>query len=611
MERTKFNNKKTEILEDNETEIERQHRYVESLKAKGAASFSLVATEAFVQGMRDSGYRSTATAIDEFIDNSIQAQASRIDILYELEKQQKKGAISKIAIIDNGHGMEPDMIRAAVLWGGTHRANDRSGFGRYGFGLPSAAVSISKQYEVYSKTNGHNAGWHKVIIDLPDICAGRHTNKEGIVVAPEAQKADLPDFIADFLGDRELKHGTVILLNTPDRLSTGYVKPASFHNKIMKHLGVTYRYMIRICPIYVNNEKVEPVDPLFLDPAARFYDVCNGILAEKREPLNFEVKTGDGEKTGWVRMRFSYMPYGFQIGDKEDKHKRNERFPIMKENNGYFIITRAGRQIDIIDKANFPKEAYNKTIVNNDRNWAVEVDFDPVLDEEFGITVNKQQVNISDRMWAIFDSQGIGPMMKALWQKYQKESQENKAKKDSEEAESEVKESESVMTEAEKFIRKPKKSSPEKESQAKQRVDEEAESKAKETGESKEEHIKKLLKHIKERPYKVMFENKEGMPFFRVEQFGAQKRLHINGAHRFYTDLYSPATPRSKTALELLLFAIGSCEIESIGDMETFYKVEKIEWSNRLDLFLTTLDKYDPIRDSESAADAIIESEAV
>ena len=39
---------------------QRQHKYVEELKKKGDASFSLVATETFVEGMRDSGYNPRA-----------------------------------------------------------------------------------------------------------------------------------------------------------------------------------------------------------------------------------------------------------------------------------------------------------------------------------------------------------------------------------------------------------------------------------------------------------------------------------------------------------------------------------------------------------------------
>ena len=52
--------------------------------------------------------------------------------------------------------MEPDMIRAAVLWGGTHRPNDRRGFGRYGFGLPSAAVSVTRRYHVIQNRLAEN-----------------------------------------------------------------------------------------------------------------------------------------------------------------------------------------------------------------------------------------------------------------------------------------------------------------------------------------------------------------------------------------------------------------------------------------------------------------------
>jgi hypothetical protein len=61
-------------------DLERQRRYVKELQARGD-DFPLVATESFVRGMRDSGYKSTATAINEFIDNAIQAQADQVDIV--------------------------------------------------------------------------------------------------------------------------------------------------------------------------------------------------------------------------------------------------------------------------------------------------------------------------------------------------------------------------------------------------------------------------------------------------------------------------------------------------------------------------------------------------
>jgi hypothetical protein len=589
-----------------ETDYELQHRYVETLRKKGDASFSLVAAEAFVEGMRDSGYKSTGTAIDEFVDNSIQAQAQHVDVLYEVGiSEENKHEVSNIAIIDDGHGMEPDMIRAAVLWGGTHRANDRTGFGRYGFGLPSAAVSISKHYEVYSRTDGFE--WHRVVIDLPEICMGKYTNSKGIVVAPPSEKTDLPDFVKQYLRNRKLTHGTAILLSNPDRLTTGYRRPSGFHKSTIQHLGLVYRHVLRNCALFINGERVQAVDPLFLDPSARFYDVGNSIFAEGREELQFEVKASNG-KVGRVKLRLSCMPIGFQNGGVVvDGRNNNQRFSIMADNNSYFIICRAGRQIDLVTHAHFPKDAYNKVIINYDRNWAVEIDFDPVLDEEFGITVNKQQVVISERLWAILDDQGVGQMVKALWESIGKARKQKKAAEQA--ADVSAKESEQIMSESEQFVRKAA-SSPEKEMKAKERVFEEAEKKSKETGKPKEVFLAEIAQQSKEHPNRVMLENREGAPFFRTEQFGAQKRLFINTAHEFFSDLYSgpDATPRVRTALELLLFAIGSCELDATGDLEIFYQMERAEWSKRLKVVLALLDRRDPVEDAESADSALSES---
>ena len=584
------------------TEHEKQHDYVETLKKKGAASFSLVAAEAFVEGMRDSGYKSTGTAIDEFLDNSVQAQAQRVDIIYTTTKPGNKGDISNIAIIDDGHGMEPDMIRASVLWGGTHRANNRFGFGRYGFGLPSAAVSICKRYSVYSM-NGDGA-WNRVVIDLPSICSGIHTNKEGIVVAPEPEKAELPEFVQAHLkkSKRTLKSGTVIVLDSPDRLTTGFRKPNGFHKAMLHHIGMTYRFVLRNCKVFVNDEEVQAIDPLFLEPSARFYDVGNGVMAEGRDPLIFEVKSNSGV-TGMVRLRFSYMPPGFQTS-KEGGKKTNERFPVMKENNAYFLVTRAGRQIDAVRQARFPKDQYNKSLQNNDRNWAVELDFDPTLDEEFGVTVNKQQISISDRMWDILESQSVGVMVKALWEQYAKDAKATAAKKDSDS--NQARTSEEVLQESEKFIKKPKTISPEKEEKAKERVVDDAKKEAEKQGKQLPEVIKEYIENTQKQPFKVLFESREGAPFFRPEQYGSQQRLHINTAHPFYGYFYdSPQSSKHvKDALELLLFTLGGCELDSTDEKELFYQTERNQWSERLNIALKLLDKRDPVEDQNAANDA-------
>jgi hypothetical protein len=572
------------------TDLESQHAYVEQISREGERGYALIAANTFVQGMRDSGYKSTATAIDEFGDNSYQSGANRVDVVYSTT--DKGQTIDAIAVIDDGHGMEPGMIRAAVLWGGTHRFNDRGGFGRYGFGLPSAAVSITQEYEVFSKVEGGE--WHKVCINLNEIAEGKLTNKSGLILAPEPMKAALPKFVSEALGERELKSGTVIHLVAPDRLTSGFRRPVSFEQKMLEHLGLVYRGILRLCQIFVNGKRVEPVDPLFLDPNGRYYDVDNGRKAEAQPSTEFKFANSRGEE-GTVRLRFSYMNPLFQRA--ADGKTLKTRMGIMKENNAYMIVTRAGRQIDLVTRTHFSKPADNITIINYDRNWAIELDFDPVLDEEFGITVNKQQVTLSERIWQKLADEKVPVIVKALRSRFKKETDDLKEETERQRA------SEEVMKEAAKFSTRPRnKPSDKKQERARQNARSEAKKKAEQTREPEQLVMQGLLEEYSARPFVIEFESLEGAPFYRVEQYGPQVRVWINRRHRFYTDIYSSADARLRSALELLLFTLGTCEVESEGDRELFYSVERTEWSRRLETVLALLDRHASVEDAGSAA---------
>lgn len=580
-------------------EVKKQKKYIEELKKGGDKAFALVVADAFVNGMRDSGYKSTATAIDEFVDNAIQAGAKMIHI-QRFDNPQKK--YSEVAIFDDGHGMEPDMIRAAILWGGTHRYNSRTLFGRYGFGLPSAAVSITTSYEVYSKVE--EGDWYKVRVNLKEIADGKLTNENGLVVAPKAEKTDIPNHILEVMGKKDVKRGTIIRLINPDRWATGFNRLSSFERKMKEHLGLIYRGLLDRINIMVNGDKVEMIDPLFLDPRCRFYDIGNSILAEGfQEPLEFEVKTSNDQEAGTVRMRFSYMHPKFQRDSIHKLHKG--RHSIMKENNAYFIVSRAGRQIDLIKNPNYTKDSDNITIVNHDWNWAIELDFDPILDEEFGITVNKQQVNISDRMWQILDDKDVPLIVKSMRKRFKSDTSDLDAQRSEESEESKV--SEAILAEEEKSrsaIDKAKSTEKVNSPRAKEKFNQDAQKEAEESGRPIEEILEEKSKKIESRPYVLEFEALEGAPFYRVEQYFTQKRLFLNTRHRFYTDIYnSPdSTSRLKAALELLLFVIGTRELEFLGEeMEEFYKNERITWSMRLSKILAKLDQIEPIQDAASA----------
>jgi hypothetical protein len=583
-------------------DLQQQHDYVAKLNREGF-SFPLIAAEAFVRGMRESGYKSTATAINELIDNAIQAQATRIDIvLGYLAGNKTKAKPDKIAVIDNGHGMEPDMIKAAAMWGGTHRENDRRGFGRFGFGLPSASVSVGKRFSVYSKTP--SGRWHLLVIDLEDIAAGKMTDNQGVTMVPHPQPTDLPDFVSQVLPDGDLPHGTIILLEKLDRLSNGYITTKAFRQNELQEVGVTYREVLRTTEMHVIDvgDKtvdvlVDAIDPLFLRADARYYDETD-IHADPLPELVFEVKpTEESPCAGLIRVRYAYFPPGFL---PEDSKADSPRLKVRKANTG-LIMMRNARQVDVVTVG--PKFS----VSNNDRHWCCEITFDATLDEDFGVTTNKQQIIMKDRIWQFLRANGVISAINQMRTRYAKDHGYSRGKTRQDEA----KQSEEIASEASKFlVRKPTKPSVAKEQKNKEAIDKEAERIARQENKPKEEVRAAIEADIEEKEYKVMFESDRG-EFYRVEQVGGQKRLYINTSHRFYSDVYNVpgATNRMRTALELLLLTLGVSELESEGDKEIFYRVERGEWTRRLETYLQLLDRRDPVADARAAA--TVEAESV
>ncbi len=602
-------------------DLKRQHEYAEELKQKGDEAFDLVATEAFVRGMRDSGYKSTATAIFEFIDNSEQAESDNIDILcVEGGVPKVKGGavpIHCLAVVDDGHGMEPDMMRAGVRWGGTHRENDREGLGRYGFGLPSAAVSMTEHYEVYSKLKGGD--WYKLEINLHDIAAGKLTNEKGQVVAPNPIKAELPKFIQTFLKKqrRTLDSGTVINIVNPDRLSTGYRRLSSLKQKLMQNIGLVYRNTLKDKRITVNGDQIQAIDPLFLTPGCMYHDIGNGVQSNALPSVVFSAKGNNG-RTGNIRMRFCVMDLNFtQVTDDGGNTKLHKpRFAVMTENHSFFIVTRAGRQIDLVTRTPLQRKPWSELKVlsaNYDKYWGVEIDFDPILDELFGITVNKQQVSISDDLWEIFENENLPALISSARRQSNKlrKKQEGDDTKPSPESK---RASEQIMQEAEKFqSTKRIKAIQDKAEATQPKIEIDAKKIAEEQKRPVADVVREILDETESKRYIVDFEFVEGAPFYRPELYGAQIRIWINKAHQFYSDIYNGpgSNPRLKTAIELLLMVLGVSENQAIGEKEMFYARERAEWSTELSSLLTLLDKTAPLIDAvEDQDDQSVEHNA-
>jgi hypothetical protein len=580
---SKSNGKRSSASTVTSIDLKKQREYSEKMTRSGF-DFSLVVGDAFVRGIRDIGYKHSGTALDELIDNAIQAEAEKIHVVFGFEGGSEKKP-DRLAVIDDGHGMDDVMIRLAVLWGGTHREDDRGGFGRYGYGLPSACVSQGMRFTVYSKTA--DGTWHSVTVDLQKIKDGEYTNEHGRIVIPPPSRATLPAWLETYVQtqySREgLAHGTIVEIEKVDRLTWKTEK--SLERNLLEHFGIAYRNFLREIELSVNGKRVEPCDPLFLTPGFRYYDIDDD-RAEALPPVMIEVKDANGV-VHLVKGRFSYMPATFQRKDKANpkggRENMNPRFPVMRDHKG-IIVLRNGRQIDLLTDCPWT------TFVTYDRNWGVEIDFPAALDEEFSITTSKQQIRLSERMWVILKEAGVYAAVEEMRRRFKRQRAELKAAEGEDPKRKRA--SEQAMEEAFKYkTRKPGGAPEDRVQESEAEFKREVERRARQAGVEPETIEAQLRAEVQGFPYKVRFETLPGAPFFRVAQMGGQKVLYLNTDHRFYTDIYAgPASdPGVRASMEVLLFVIGESELDSSGERRLFYQTERAEWSSRLNVVLDRL----------------------
>lgn len=602
--------------------IERQKAYVAREKSKGAAQ-GVVFQDAFIRGMRDLGYKDPAWAIAELIDNAVQAGANSVEIRLGFDKENATKAKnpSMIAIVDDGTGMHKDMIGYAVRWGGTDREDDRNGFGRFGYGLPSSCVSIACRYTVYSKVKGED--WHAVSIDLKKL-ADASSDPEETENLLMPKKVKVPAWLLDQrqvaldpedeqelaqpIDLRTLESGTIVVLEDLDRLRgmSGWTQVNKLRQRLLHRFGIIYRQWIPEVRITVDGVDCQAIDPLFLLPHARWVDETP-VKARKVIERAFDVLTRDGKATGTVKIRASYLHPQFSWATPENfasgaqKNKRWDQVLAPKHGLNGIMVCREGRQIDVV------QPSWTK-FQNLDIYTKIEIDFDPVLDEYFSITTSKQQIRIDEDMFEKLrtdgkNAGGLYKIVRDIRSEFTRDNDKLQAEMEKFEAEK-TKElpAATAMMEAERFKTRTPRVSPEAQKEAAQNLEEEIASRTKVTGKSEEEVRKQVEEEVKTRPWDIGVEAIEEGPFYIPRRMGAQKRIVLNTAHPFYTRLYSKASGDVKSALQVLLFVLADGEIDSDGHRAIFYKAERGFWSGQLAIALSSLTSQGSLDDEASSA---------
>jgi len=341
-----------------------------------ALSYAVVADAAFVAATRHSGYKSTAHAVAELVDNALQAGAKTVDIRISRSSDAQDGGL-ELAVIDDGGGMSPPALRQALQFGGSSRLNDRSGLGRFGMGLPNSSVSQARRVDVFSWQLPGESFYS--YLDVDEVISGT------------MRTIPLPT-LARPCGVGEVgtsKSGTVVAWRRCDRLDAR--RTATLEDRLTRVLGKLFRYFLwGGVRIFVNGRPVSPVDPLFLLRTAPI-----AVGAKYGDSLEYEVRVpGRDSRTSVVRVCFAELPVALWHALSAD-----EKRALGISGGAGVSIVRAGREVDY--------GWYfmgDKRRENYDDWWRCEVSFEPELDELFGIAHNKQQVSPTTELLALLSN---------------------------------------------------------------------------------------------------------------------------------------------------------------------------------------------------------------
>ena len=209
---------------------------------------------ALVESMRSLGY-SFKSAIADLIDNSVSAQAKKIDVFLTTSVRPV------LVILDDGRGMDWLELEEAMRYGSSNplKVREENDLGRFGLGLKSASLSQCRSLTVVSKKNGNIAcyAWKLDHVIETGAWSLLGYEKNEICKLPMMNKL------------HELNQGTYILLEDFDRVSvsTNNVNETltKFLDETIDHLALVFhRYLSEDLDIYVNCRKIEPRDPFLI-----------------------------------------------------------------------------------------------------------------------------------------------------------------------------------------------------------------------------------------------------------------------------------------------------------------------------------------------------------
>jgi hypothetical protein len=377
---------------------------------------------------RASGFKNTAYALAELIDNSFDANAKNVKIILIEKNNSGRRKVEEILILDDGDGMSEKVLQGALQFGNTTN-NDLNEVvrtrrkGKFGYGLPNASLSQCQNIGVYSWKKKDAVNY--VYLDLEELRVN-----ESIEIPP-VKPQQLPAYFEGVFSSLPTS-GTIISWKNCDRLS--HIRGESIVRNSLDVLGRLYRHLLAdgkkvefsIFEYMSNNHsyiqqgksiKLRPNDPLFLTKDS----VISGALWAE------SLSGGAVGKSAEVYEKFVTAPdkcmptsaplqdycHSFEFRWKGKVHKFQITTSVVlpdiqmpgqsrggstdvgkcygtKEAIGNISFVRADREIAAGHFGGF----YNRTVLEQ-RFWSIEIKFDADADDLLGVHNNKQGIEFT------------------------------------------------------------------------------------------------------------------------------------------------------------------------------------------------------------------------
>ncbi|WP_394210496.1 ATP-binding protein [Psychrobacter piscatorii] len=586
-----------------------------------------------IESMRDNGYKNTAYAVAELIDNSIQAAATEVYfVVYEKQIQNIDGSkggkqIDKIAIIDNGSGMPPEILHAALEFGASENRKDSKGMGKFGMGLPNSSISQCRRTDVYSWQHGKPA--YTTYLDIKKI----QEDKQEHILYPH--RTEIPDYLSLPFEGGVSNSGTAVVWSDLDKLH--WKTSAALLRNTQDIIGRMYRRMINNGDVKVifqtyymtddalfgseyildNSTSFVANDPLQLIANTTLKDIKDYPEELKTKPAfktafsdSFEISLNNGKK-GMVTITSAMISDELveKLRESTTGYIGNTDIGKKLKNNIGLSIMRAGRELDLIENFKIFDDK------RKDRWMGVEIEFEPVLDDFFGVTNNKQSANKIKPidMQDIMIQQGcneptealdllerqnpedaqlvkcLNKIISAFEMSYRKVDAINLAGLKHHSVEHHRMKTDSVNLKA-TYVN-------EKSSQKRGGIDrsptkeslEESFKDLTDKGLLSKEKVPQMIEEILENNLRVKFEeiNLPFDQFFDVTVSDGFILIEINPEHTFYKNFIQNATEENKDLLKLSLAAWGHMESEAVSsDRRRQYEVVRQNWGQFLSEYM-------------------------